>query len=351
MACSSGVVSTTPFVHQDGSVINVSMEGGVANQCRYQKDFPVEFQPVDILILFDRSSSMIRALGSTTRFESAATFVANLVATYSTKVRWGYADFPGGGDCAEWSYPGCCASGPRIGLATENVEQVQSAIKTATPRAGSSPLALALELSRGYYETLEDDGRARFILLATDGEPSCTLASELSPSVLYNPAGSLLPSPCYDALASISRLISQGIRIIILGVAPSASENPDGRPSCLDLLSTFGSGPITSNQPSFYSFSTREQIGREIEQALRVGDSPSCTFELIERPSGFEGAQVLLDHEEIPYESADGWVMTSMTRPIQFEVLGKACERIRHFQVKTLEMRYPCAVCLESVCP
>jgi hypothetical protein len=85
-----------------------------------------------------------------------------------------------------------------------------------------------------------------------------------------------------------------------------------------------------------------------IEQALGAGDRPSCIFELVDRPSSEDGAQVLLDHEAI---ADDSWKITSTIRPVQLEILGEPCERIRHFQVKSLEVRYPCATCLESVCP
>lgn len=335
----------------DGSVITVSGEGGVTNGCRYQKDFLTRFLPVNVLVLFDRSSSMTRAISTSTRFEIASNFLANLVGTYSTKVRWGYADFPGENGCSEWPIPGCCVSGPSIGLSATNAEAVQLAIRMATPRTGSSPLALALELTRQYYEALEDDGSARFVLLATDGDPSCTLTSELSPSVVNSSAGNLLPSPCYDALASITRLVSQGVRVIVLSVGPEESENPDGRLGCLDFLAKNGNTSIAPDTPSYFTISTSDQIEQVIEQALGAGDRPSCTFDLVDRPSTLEGAQVVIDGEEIPYGSEDGWILASTGRPVQLQILGEACERIRHFQVQSLEMRYACSMCLESVCP
>src|SRR5690242_2076113 len=79
----------------------------------------LDFQrrPADVLILFDRSESMLTEFSTGTRYSVVAERLGELVDVYQNKLRFGFQQFPDVAACGGDHFAGCCASGPTVAVA------------------------------------------------------------------------------------------------------------------------------------------------------------------------------------------------------------------------------------------
>ena len=293
-------------------------------------------RPADVLILFDRSGSMETASGSGTRYQAVAGLLSDLVRNYAPYVHFGYQEMPGRQGCESQLIAGCCASPPSIGVAENNAQAVAAALTAAAPMDGNTPTAASLRAVLAYYETLDDGIDNRFVLLATDGAPNCTLAGALS----NGDASSATSVACTDALLEVSALVSLGVRVIVLGVGEGLADDASGGNACLDALAHAGGAAASPGSPGFYSANDPQQLQLAIEQIFGGVTRPSCLLRLY---SSVENLAVYLDGQEIPSTLVgDGWHLDTSLDPPGVRITGVYCDMIESFQVSLVEVRYKC---------
>ncbi len=249
-------------------------------ECVDQDPVNLNASNVDVLILLDASDSMGIAFGAGTRSSVLADVLSNLVDAYQQWIRFGFAQFPGAdAQCPGQMVTGCCAGPPSVGIAPGNGTAVEQAIGNLLPLAGNTPTALALQRAHAYYAGLNDGVAARYVLLATDGLPSCTLAGALSSSQSAD-ADAGGPNACQDAVAQVQALANDGIDVLVLAVGAELTDDPEGPPDCLDQMAQAGGRPQSLTGPGYYSAASPETLLDTVEQIFGGVEQTSCSFEL-----------------------------------------------------------------------
>jgi len=205
-------------------------------------------------------------------------------------------------------------------------------------------MAAALLAARLHYGVFGDGGGNRYVLMATDGVPGCTLSGTLSDG-----SASTSP-PCVDATYEIEALVQSGVKVIVLslGKNPATSEDAD---DCLEALAQAGGAPQSKDGLGYYSAADPSELALAIERIFGVLATPSCVLSV---PPGSDKSRVsvFLDGQEIPYSATAGWTW-SAPGSWDIEINGAYCREIQQFQVSGFEARYACpASCIDrGECP
>ncbi len=306
----------------------------------------------DVLIVFDGSESMGIAFGSGTRFSVLADVLSNLVDAYQEWIRFGFAQFPGADAlCPGQPVAGCCAGPPSVGIAAANGAAVGEAMGNVL-LAGNTPTASALQRAHEYYAGLDDGVADRYVLLATDGLPSCTLLGALAVSQPADADGGL-PNPCQDAVDQVNALFTDNIKVVVLAVGAEPADNPEGPPDCLDQMAQAGGMPQSLAGPGYYSAASPESLLGTIESIFGGVERTSCSFELSPEPAPRTLVTVYVDGEAIPRSRDDGWDFDPAGGMGRISFFGEYCDRVQHFRYSTIEAHFACPPPCggEIVCP
>jgi len=249
---------------------------------------------------------------------------------------------PGRQGCAGQAIAACCASPPSVAVAADSAAAVVAAIASAAPVEGSTPTGPALQEACAYYDALADGIEDRYILLATDGEPTCTLAGTLA-SGSTPEAGA-----CADALAEVAALVASGVRVIVLGVGAEISDSTTGDFACLDAMAHAGGAAASPGTPGYYAASDPDQLRLALEQIFGGVARGSCTVHFKATVDDYSTIGVFLDGQRIPRTTGNGWWLDTSQVPPVVHITGTYCDRIQSFQVKTVEARYGCPVCIDA---
>jgi len=315
---------------------------------------PVPYTPTipDVLIVFDRSGSMSGMFGSGTRYTVEAMILKDLVAKYEDRIRFGFSQFPSKGDSMGQS--GCSADAVSVGVDFKTSAAIAAAIDAAAPVGGSTPTAGALRAARQYYAGLMDGIRDRYVLLSTDGAPSCRVDG--SPAGTSCMGTTIVVQACEDAAVETAMLAAAGVKVVTLGVGnqlssgsgfaglicPGATMFPD----CLEKLSSMGGAPRPGGPPSYYVAEDPDQLRKALEDMLTGVVKPSCTIDLTSAPVDPNLVAVFFDSTQIPRDPSHtngwDWEPGSKTR---INIYGPACNRLQSFAVKVTEVRFGCPPC------
>jgi hypothetical protein len=302
----------------------------------------------DVLVLFDRSGSMTTEFGDGTRYSVEAAVLSDLLGAYQDKLRFGFQAFPAKDDCAGLA-PGCCAIAPSVPVGDLKAAPMIAAIADAAPVSGSTPTAMALDLARQYFQTLDDGVPDRYLLLATDGRPSCDGSGHLAEADVFDGSGARVAGACFDALAAVAQLTAIGVKVIVLGIGPGLADDPGGVPSCLEDLAAMGGLARQEGQPAFFSGSDQARLESALQQIFAGAVRPSCDLTLHDPPADPHQVSVLLDGTIIPQDKKEGWIFDTAD-PRHIEIKGEYCHRVMRFEVKTLEVRGGCPPCGKPTC-
>jgi hypothetical protein len=307
---------------------------------------------VDLLIVLDASESMGIGFGPGTRYSVLANLLSNLVDTYQSRIRFGLAQFPGPDAlCSDQTVTGCCAGPPLVEVAPGDGAAMQGVLNSAPLLAGNTPTASALARALEYYSGLSDGVADRYVLLATDGLPSCTISGQLSSNPPANADGGV-PNACQDAVAQVQALWSQGINVLVLSVGAELTDDPAGPPDCLDQMAQAGGMPKAPPGPGYYSAASLESLETTIEYIFGGLARASCQFALGSAPTSPAEVSVELDGQKMPRDQnhEDGWDFDPPGAMGSIRIFGQYCDRIQHFQYSAIVVSYTCPLqCADEI--
>jgi len=276
-----------------------------------------------------------------------------LLPAYEQRIRFGFQVFPFGGSCPAGYVRGCCAEPPSVPIGVGAAAAIRLAIEEAAALQGNTPTAEALRLARRYFLDLNDGVSDRYVLLVTDGRPSCGIDGQLPEP----PAPGRLGAACVDAAAEVDDLLAAGVRTIVLGIGSEVAPRPAGTGTledsteaavtCLSELARRGSTARVDGPPHYYVATQPEALERNLREIFGGTAPRPCSFVLSDMPADRNQVQVLFDGKQIPRSRRDGWDFDPPDDSKRIAIFGEACRRLDRFQVSRVEVTYGCPPCEE----
>jgi hypothetical protein len=234
--------------------------------------FPVNKIPAEILIVFDRSVSMLDpatggSCGNPTpcgsKWTEMTTAVEKVVMQTDTTIDWGLQFFADVGSACG------VAAAPTVPVAANNGAAITAALMGAVP-GGHTPTRLAVQAGSAYLKA-RTTPNPKYILLATDGIPNCIPGGKSQTT--YDMAG---------ATTAVADALAMGIPTFVLGVGTGGS-SMDAMvfDPTLTSLATAGGKP-RAGTPNYYHVSSSTDVTAAL--AMIQGQANSCVFNLQQVP-------------------------------------------------------------------
>lgn len=304
---------------------DAAMAGASAEDKCGEHRFDLERRPAELLLVLDRSASMKDApdgaTDSTPKWELVVPAITQVIQSTDTSLSWGLKTFPenDGKECEA----GAVTSKVQIALAAMNAGKMSAAIAMTTPEGNGTPTGDAVAQGLAYLKALPDKN-PKYLLLATDGEPSCPKPSE---------------SARAHAVESISMAAAAGIHTFVLGVATTKKSAT----SVLNDMAIAGMEPRTDHPNplagSFYLANTRDQLVTALQTI--TGQISGCTFSWDEPPPVPGNIAVKVGGVKAPQDAKEGWEYTGADHK-GVEVRGAWCEKIRTAASNRVEIVFGC---------
>jgi hypothetical protein len=227
--------------------------------------------PAEILIIFDRSVSMLDpatggSCGNPTpcgsKWKEMTTAVQQVVMQTDTTINWGLKLFADMGACG-------VAASATVPVAAGNGAAISAALTGSAP-GGHTPTRVAVQAGAAYLKSLTTPN-PKYILLATDGIPNCIPGNKSQTA--YDMAG---------ATQAVMDAAGMGIPTFVLGVGTGGS-SADAMvfDPTLTSLATAGGKP-RAGTPNYYHVSSSADVVAAL--ATIQGQANSCVFNLAQVP-------------------------------------------------------------------
>jgi hypothetical protein len=279
--------------------------------------FPVNKVPAEILIIFDRSVSMLDpatggSCGNPTpcgsKWMEMTSAIEKVVTQTDTTVDWGLQFF------AETNSACGVAAAPEVGVAPGNGAAITAALTAAAP-GGHTPTRLAVQAGTAYLKA-RTTPNPKYILLATDGIPNCIPGTKSQTA--YDMAGST---------AAVASALAMGIPTFVLGVGTGGS-SMDAMVFDPTLTSlAMAGGKPRAGTPNYYHVSSSADVVAALSSIQ--GQANSCVFNLRQVPPDPSNIAVRgSNNTRIPQDPthAEGWDYGPGMKSVQ--LYGSYCAHV-----------------------
>jgi von Willebrand factor type A domain-containing protein len=298
--------------------------------------FAPKAKNADILLVLDRSASMKDPPNSSTtasKWSIVVPTVNSVVTATASSVLWGMKSFPEGPGNA--CVAGSVTSAIDVKIAANNAPAVTAAINATVDSGNGTPTGDAINAAVTYLKSLTDTN-PKYILLATDGEPSCAAIPTSESETNARPY----------AIAAVTNAKSAGFPTFVIGIGASTSDTT----TLNQLADAGGEVPASATNPlapHFYSATDMSSLASALDSI--TGQISSCVFPLMPAPPvpnnpNKLGVYLGAAMTKIPYDStnADGWSYTD-TNDTAVEVHGSWCTMIQSAGSGAVNIKYGCA--------
>jgi hypothetical protein len=310
---------------------------GATVSCHEEHFAPEPTARADIMILMDMSHSM--AAGSPSKYEQTATAVTSALTALEqggADLEWGLLLFPHGGSCD--------VDGVQVPIGPGQAPAITAAIQAAQPE-GNTPLVKAVRLATASYGSLAD-GRAHYLLVATDGQPNCGSSerwclqdADCDPGETCSGIPFLVgtcegPDPADQATLALGEALAAGVRTYVVGLDIGAEDQ-----ETLNRLAAAG-GTARAGSPQYYPAADQATL----TQALTTiaGQVIACSFALDQPPADATLVSVTVGGQPIARDPShtNGWDLVD--NGTRLELYGPTCDALRV---------HPQPVAVDVACP
>jgi len=316
--------------------ISIGGNGGTGGErtCGLQ-NFDVERKPAEILLLLDRSKSMIEDTtsdGVTLKWNAVIPALKQVIMDTNQAVSWGLKVFPEGegSECIA----GSVTSNVVVPVAPMNAGAVVSAIDATMALGNGTPTGDAVTAAFNYLKNLPSTN-PKYILLATDGAPSCAGTTKDSST-----ARTFAVSQVMTAASA-----TPPIYTFVVGVATNSSSES----MTLNQLADAGGRPRNALLTHFYLGNTQAELTAAV--ASITGQAATCTFPLNPPPPVMNDPNKLGVYfptpgnpmTKVPYDASmmNGWAYTD-SNDTAVQVYGTWCDMIKASGANTVQIIYGC---------
>ena len=289
--------------------------------------------PPEILIVLDRSQSMRNDVtdqgcgpgsnedcGPLSKWSQMTTAINQAVATSQATTRWGIKFFANGDSasaCDVTAGPAGTAVAPNLNAASA----ITAAIAATGPKTGT-PTALVETVAAEYLRSLPETN-PKFILLATDGKPTCG-------------GGSVTVDDSAAAVAAVGAAAAADIKTFVVGIATLGTGVAD---QTLNMMADVGGEPQAGNTHYFPVASTNDLVS--VIQKIQGIAALTCTYDLGGQPTDASSVRVLIDGQQVE-SGADTWTFKNDNKTIQ--LMGATCASVMSMTVQKVQILLPCGV-------
>jgi hypothetical protein len=304
--------------------------GDVMNGVCSNQSFDLQSKPAEILIVLDRSESMQdppdgAASGSPSKWSLVVPGVNEVVTATDSSVSWGLKVFPEGegSECVA----GSVTSTIPVKIAPANAKAVTDSVTATTALGNGTPTGDAIKSAVTYLQTLTDSN-PKFILLATDGEPSCAGTTKDSTSARTY------------AVQAVTDAATAGFKTFVVGVATTKATATQA----LNDMAVAGQMARSDPNPlatKFYLASTKDELVTSLETI--TGQVSSCVFDLTAVPPDPTNIAVHVNATKAPRDAThmNGWDYTG-TDAKQIQIYGTWCDQIKSANANTVNFVFGC---------
>ena len=298
---------------------NTGGSGG-SNNCGVMNFMLTKGGTPDLLVVLDRSGSMMESatggLGGTGPSKwSSMTAALNQVVGQVSTVDWGLLFFSpvtssSADDC---SVP----STPDVACGANTASKITTAIGATKP-GGGTPTPEALKAALQYF-TGNSDGHSHYILLATDGLPSCS--SDTDPQ---------------DAEAAVTAAATAGVKTIVVGIG----NDPEGDATLTTMANNGGMPNTAAGQKPYYQVNTTTDLVTVLNKV--AGQVVSCGYPLSMAPANPDFVEIDGNGAKIPHDKThmNGWDYGPNDLSINF--YGPACDALQKGVTTTVSAVFGC---------
>ena len=274
--------------------------------------------PPNVYLVVDRSGSMSDPFDSNqsgTKWDAAQTALGTLLTNSAGKAQWGLSLFP-----PNPQHDTCGKATIDVPLQLGTEAAILSRINSLTndliahPR-GSTPTADALATVRDAANLAASD-RGNFVVLVTDGLPSCNNAS--------------------DVTAVIDQMYarSPSVRTFVIGVGGETASNPD-------LLNQWAERGHTPRPDPMHKYYQANDAGQLVDAFGTIIDqTQSCTFKVDPPPADASLVAGQLDGVSLTKDPTNGFTYDASTQSGIFH--GIACDKITQHTAMKVGVVFGC---------
>jgi hypothetical protein len=270
----------------------------------------------DMLIVLDRSSSMVDPFFGLDRWTPSVSGLKAITAELDDLIRFGLMAFPGRGSdftlgggmqCAPGTLevPIALNTAPTIAASLDSLQLVQT-----TPTAPTLMAAHAV-LGSGLAQ-LDTTLSAKYVILVTDGAPNCS-DGRAGGGGLGGDQAAVAAS-----VAAIAAMQMDGIKTYVLGYG---TESDPVLKAALDQMAQAGGTGDSAHRP----IENEASLVQEFRRIL--GSAVSCDYALMTAPSDPNYVLVQLDGVKLDLNSPDGFALSDDRK--RLTVVGAACTTLQ----------------------
>jgi hypothetical protein len=339
-----GTGGSLPIIYLDGG-----SETGGSNRdsnCGARSKTAMKVPP-DILIVLDRSGSMNECLtpdagmstncGANSKWAKLIPAITQVVTETESDVNWGLKFFP------DNTASTCDVnSTANVDIAPGNGAAIMTAIMGSTATNGgvmsgynNTPTRAATVSATTYLSGLTDTSK-RFILLATDGQPTCAAGT----------GGTFGGGGGDDSAATVTAIgaaKTAGFPTFVVGIATGGGSAD----TTLSNMANAG-GLARSGTPSYYPVTSAADLSSAIHTL--IGVAATCTFQIGPNPTddgttSLDKIDVVGDGEAIERDMShtDGYDYIDDTHQ-SIQVYGPRCEKIMSGEIHEVSVTFRCLV-------